>query len=163
MLNYVSVQLPQNAVLLINLPPGYEYYHEIELHLGVLYHRPDIVIQRFPFNSAESEQETPLPFTIISPQINNPPALSVRLGVNEGLSAQGNKAIRQFLGPNAAPGYKVDAGYRLFTIDILRIVCPFFKTRGYCAASSAVIDRTWLSYGWNIYTVMSHPQSSDAQ
>jgi hypothetical protein len=163
MLNYVADKLPQNGTLLVNLPQGYEYYHEIELHLDKLYHRSDILVQRFPFISDEAEQKTPVPFTIISPQIKNPPSLSVRLGVNEGITAQGSKAVRQLLGPDASPGYIVGRRYQLFTIDFLRIVCPLFRNRGYCAASNAVIDRTWLSYGWDIYTVTSHPQRSGAQ
>jgi hypothetical protein len=72
-------------------------------------------------------------------------------------------AIRQLLGPDAAPETKIERSYRLFTIDFLRIGCPFFKTRGYCAATTAILDRSWLSYGWSIYTVTSHPLAWGAQ
>jgi hypothetical protein len=83
--------------------------------------------------------------------------------VNEEISGLASKAVKQLLGSNASPGYTVERRYRMLNIDFLRIVCPFFKSRGYCAASSVVIDRSWLSYGWSIYTVTNHPQSSGAQ
>jgi hypothetical protein len=163
MLEYITQNLPQNASLLINLPQGYEYYNEIDLQLGTLYHRPDILVQRFPFQSVENEQKMSLPYTIISPQIKNPPQLSVRLGVNEGISSMGNKVVVQWLGPKVAPELKIERRYRLFTIDFLHLACPLLKSVGYCAASNTLIDQNWLSYGWTIYTVTNHPQNAGAQ
>lgn len=163
MLQDLAQSLPQNARLLVNLPPGNEYYHEIEMHLATLYHRPDITLQRFPFDSQASEAQTPLPYTILSPQVSNPPRLSVRLGVDAAISAQGNKRLKQFFGKDPAPQMTVERRYRNFTVDFLRIACPFFRNRGYCAASSGLLDRSWMTYRWNIFTVTQHPQSTSAQ
>jgi hypothetical protein len=160
MVQMLAQKLPQNARLVVNLPAGNEYYHEIELHLAVLYHRSDITLQRFPFDPPASESQTPLPYTILSPQVNNPPRLSVRLGVDSAMSAEGSKALKQFFGGDPPAEITVERRYQNFTIDFLRIACPFFKHRGYCASSSAVIDRTWLAYRWNIFTVLQHPQSA---
>lgn len=155
MLAFIASNAPQGGQVFVNLPANNEYVYEIELHLAHLRGRPDLSVSSFRFQQAEPGVNGSLSYLLVSPEIENQPLLSVRLGVYEEGTRNWNQSIRSYFGKNATPVYTTERGFQMSNIDFLRLFCPFFGERNYCSASSLILDRRELVYRWNVYQASS--------
>jgi hypothetical protein len=161
MIDKVVAIAPQNSLVLVNLNDDNEYIEEIRLHLTELYHRSDLTIDNFRFQSAIAGEADMLSYIILTPSIENKMRLSVRIGVPQEKSPQWNNALRGFLGGEETPAWSAEGHFRLFHIDFLQLLCPLIQSRTYCAINSPLIDRRLFSYGWEIYQVSSDVDDLD--
>lgn len=148
MLRSVSQQVPAQGLLIVNIQDPNEYYDEIKIHLSTLHDRPDIQVDYFRYQSSLLEGEPE--YYVLMPEIVNQIPLSVRLGVREPSVAQWNRSMEEFLGGRAVDVHSTDRSFRLFNIDLPRLLCPLFSSISYCSARTPTIDRRVFLYGWRL-------------
>ena len=153
MLEVVAMQSPAGGKVYVNLPANNEYVYEIELHLSRLHQRPDLEVSSFRFQRAEPGDAKNLSYLVVSPEIENQPLLSVRLGLYEEGARHWNSSLKSFLGKNTEPVFVAERSFRLSSVDFLRVFCPLFGHRNYCKEPYLVNDRRMLVYRWNVYQV----------
>ncbi len=146
--DFLAKNTPVNGQVLVNLYPRSEYIPEIKFHLVKLYQRSDINVSLFvPDKLVKASQSI-----IVSPDIDNQPLLTVRLGFPELDSDHRNKSLQGYLGAAGTPVLIIERKFWMFNVDLPQLFCPFFKSHQYCSQGTNVIDHRELIYRWLIYS-----------
>jgi hypothetical protein len=150
MVAFVGDAAPAEGQVFVNLPAESEYIDEIHLHIREIHNRPDIMVAHLPQASEAVRQGG---YLLLTPEMENKPTLSVRMGVNDELTRRANNALESVLDPTSQPVFEVEAGFRLINIDFPRLLCPFFGNLNYCATPRPIIDTRPFLYRWKVYAI----------
>jgi hypothetical protein len=162
-LAYLAANLPQGAVVRVNIQQESEYLAEITGHLTLILGRPDLSVERLDLARARVSSDDPS--VIAVPFITNQVLLSPRLGIYERYQAEDNRRLEAALG-SASPLHSVEGQVRVLGVDPARLACPLLRgdalSEGvmgsvvrYCQNAPA-IDTRLVGYGWRFYAL---PQS----
>ena len=155
MVAYLASHVPPGGEVQVNLLEASEYIPEIGLHLAVLYGRPDIAVIAFNQQAPGAAVKNENAGLLVSPGIEHMPLLSVRLGVYELTNIELNQQLKAYLGDQSTPVATFETSIGQFNLDWLRLACPLFKKRTFCAISSPVLETRPLHYWWEVYPVRS--------
>jgi hypothetical protein len=144
---YLAKNTPSGGQVLVNLNANSEYIPEMGFHFDKLYNRPDINLAQFTVEKLVTSQ----PSLIVSPDVKNQPLLTVRMGFYEEGSAERNQLLINSLARAGIPVHIVERKFKMFNIDLPRLLCPFVQVHRYCSVSAPVVNQRELSYRWFVY------------
>jgi hypothetical protein len=143
---------PQDSTVLVNIQVANEYVDEIAMQLAVYFGRSDLVVEAF----RSPELALSGTYYILAPQVNHQPLLTDRMGVVEATQNDWNASLQAYI--ESHPGWQVTATvgkqFRLFIVDLPRLLCPLIKTRSFCATPSPLVDLGPFTYGWTVYSLV---------
>ncbi len=145
--DFLALNTPANGQVLVNLYPRSEYIPEMKMHFARLYQRPDVNVSLY---TSEKLAKTVQTF-VVSPDIDNQPLLTVRLGFSELDSDHRNDSLQKSLGGAGNPVLTFERSFRMLNIDLPQVFCPFFKSHQYCSQETNIVDHRILTYRWFIY------------
>lgn len=152
MLNDLAKLSPASIVYL-NIQSANEYTDQIAMQLAKRYNRSDIVVQLF--NSAMGIPKSCQISTcfIVTPQVDNQPLMTVRMGVFEPTQDGWNEDLQKYL--KNLSGWEKDLvlidSFQMLSVDFPRLFCGLIETRAFCATSSSFLDTRQFQYGWTVY------------
>ena len=142
---------PPDSTVLVNIQVANEYVDQIAMQLPVYFGRSDLVVKAFH----SPDLVLTGTYYILAPQVSHQPLLTDRMGVVEATQNDWNASLQAYMGSH--PGWQVTATagkqFRLFIVDLPRLLCPLIKTRSFCATPSPLVDRRQFTYGWTIYSL----------
>ncbi len=154
MIEFLVSEAPANGIVYYNFPYGIEYGVELGRHIRDIYHRPDIEVDAFRFQTASGGSRTELEYFVPSPEIRNRIRLSVRIGVGEAFNDRRN-ALLDFANGHEENVYSSRDSFRVFHLDVFMMACPLFPEELYCNAGTPLMDRGIFTYGWDIDKIVS--------
>jgi hypothetical protein len=98
MIDKVAAIAPQNSLVLVNLNDDNEYIDEIRLHLTELYHRSDLTVDSFHFQSAIAGEADMLSYIVLMSSVENKMLLSVRIRYSSGEIARMEQCLARLHG-----------------------------------------------------------------
>lgn len=138
-------KLPKSSNIALNIQAPNEYTTELDLLIRQVRGRSDL--QLTTFNPALP----PTQGVILTPDIQNQPLLTVRMGVFEPSLYTWNQSLQSYLGKTVQPQTKIERRFQLFVIDLPRVFCPLISKRSFCAVSRPLVDTRTFVYGWALY------------
>jgi hypothetical protein len=155
-LTYLAGAVPGDGALIVNIQDPNEYYDEIGLYLSGLLGRPDIDLDFYRPGLADT-YATGAGVFILSPQVENQPALTVRMGVVEETVNLWNAVLAQQLSGQFIVTQTIIRRVPMAAIELPRALCPLLGSRGYCTRSAPLVDTRVFSYGWSVFSVGDAP------
>ena len=150
MMDYLAAGLPPAGTLIVNIQQPNEYVEEIESQLRGLHGLGEVSVEVFdPQRGLPSD--TSVEILIATPAVSNQPLLAVRMGVVQGTQREWNETLQGAITGRAEPAFEVERSFRLWTVDLPRLLCPLLRDRGYCREARPLIDDRVFSYGWDVY------------
>jgi len=164
LLDFLAQELEPSQQLIVNIPAESEYIEQIGIQLYEL-HGLDVEVIAYESGLPQGINENDNSL-IISPTIENQVLLSARLGIYELVQVELNKILTMNLGNEWKPVHIIEEGYRIFTIDLPRIVCPVVEKINYSDVSTTskaissmgrycsaapLVDRQSFTYGWVVF------------
>jgi hypothetical protein len=150
MMKYLAQEVPQNGSVFVNLPADNEYIKEIQLHFSYIYSRPDILVNRFYYQSPAPSMEQNGSF-IITPKVQNRPTYSVRYAFNEDDSTAWSYSMEKYTANGVAEPVNFSGEFLEIEPHIFRLICPILKNLGSCNTNSQILEIRKFSYQWNVY------------
>jgi len=154
MVEFLVSEIPESGIVYYNFPYGIEYGVELGRHVQDIYHRPDIEVDAFRFQTASSGSLAELEYYVPSPYIENRIRLSVRIGVGEAFN-QNRSALLDFANNSEETVYSSRDSFRVFHLDVFMMACPLFPDELYCDDGTPLLDRGIFTYGWDIDKIVS--------
>ncbi len=149
---FVSNELPQNAILFINIQQPSEYLGTISRSINEIYGRSDIQIRQLDPENLGLEDTDAYQFYIASPVFINQFYRSVRLGFSADGANKWNDSISTYLNGRQKLVFESLGKFQLFLVEI-RLGCFVRRVPGYCDISTIPLDRRELTYGWKVYRI----------
>lgn len=147
LLEFLSEEAGDDRRVIINIQQENEYVYELRTHLqdvvGLLGTQVGVFDPGggLPPGSA----------LIAAPYVHNQPLLAVRMGVIEPAQEAWNQSLQEVLGQGAETAFETEENFRLFIVDLPRLLCSVLPERGYCRAERPLIDTREFQYGWRVY------------
>jgi len=154
MIAYLSAAMPEDSVVLINLPVDGEYGTRFPGIVETFGDRTDLAVGLLAAEDPESPARDGRGVALVLPVFKNEFYPSVRVGFYGHQTAAPNEAARE-LADGAPPVHRAVRTFRLFNVDAARLFCPVAPQIGYCAVPNTPFDRRLLEYGWEIYVIPS--------
>ena len=153
MLDYLAEAAPAGSTVLVNIQYQNEYIRETRLHLHYIYNRPDLTVDLFKYQVGSAESSpNPEAIYIVSPEIENQPLMTVRMGVVEPTQNHWNQMLQEFFQPGRPTVFENKQNFQMFSVDFSRFFCPFIKS-DFCENPAPLFDSRIFSYGWKIYFI----------
>jgi len=150
MMDYVAAGLPPAGTLIVNIQQRNEYVDEIESQLRGLPGLMEVSVEVFDPQRGLSS-DAPVETLIAIPTVTNQPLLAVRMGVVQGTQREWNETLQGAITGRAEPTFEVERSFRLWIVDLPRLLCPLLRDRGYCREARPLFDDRVFSYGWDVY------------
>jgi hypothetical protein len=154
MMNYLVKNTPPNSTVYVNIQDPNEYFDEIQYQMGLADVRPDL--QVLPFQPDINLNVKGRALFILSPDVENQPLLTVRMGVIEATQKMWNISLHDILpsSPGSQVVFETIKSFRLSDVNYPRLFCSLIKTRSFCALPVPVVDLRVFSYGWQVTRVV---------
>ncbi len=152
LISFVSDELPQNAILFVNIQQPSEYLGTISRFINEIYGRTDIQISQLDPDHLGLEDINADHYYIATPIFINQFYRSVRLGLSEDGSRQWNESITPLLNGKEELIFETLGNFRLFLVEI-RLGCLLRDVPGYCDIPTIPLDRRDLTYGWRVFRI----------
>jgi hypothetical protein len=155
MMTYLTQSASPNSTILVNFQDFTEYVSEMQTQLESVYNRPDLTVAMF--NPAEPLPESAGDIYLVTAKVQNQPLLTVRMGVMEKSQELWNDTLNGFMQSNSNwhSTYETIRAIRLSDVNYPRLLCPFVKTRAFCATPAPTVDIRPFTYGWVIYELVN--------
>jgi hypothetical protein len=160
MLAYLAETLPVNGMVFVNLPADNEYVKEIELHLKYIYHRPDVNVSRFNFQTTDMNGILPEAY-IISPVVTNRPVYSTRHAFNQDDSTAWTYSIERYMADDVGEPVILSSSFVQLVPHFFRFACPLFPNYQSCVTDPRILEMTPLTYQWSIYRYVRSSKDAD--
>jgi hypothetical protein len=153
MMAYLVQNTEPGSAVMVNIQDPNEYFYEMQMQLRDIYGRPDLTIEVFSSDTALAEDASNM--YIASPYVVNQPLLTVRMGVIEETQQMWTDSLGEFMREHHGwqVSFETANTFRLTDINYPRILCPFVKTRAFCAMPTPLVDTREFDYGWTVYKI----------
>jgi hypothetical protein len=151
MLGHLAGELPQDALLLVNIQDPNEYFDEIRIYLNEILGRPDVTVQAVQAGQSLDLHPAEAATYLLAPAVQNQMLMTVRMGVIETTVQSWNAALPENLTPQDPSVFQVREKFWNFSIDFPRLFCGLIQSRGFCATPQPLLDRRLFQYGWDLY------------
>ncbi len=152
---YLDENTTDRDLILANFPANDTFFSHALALMQTVGGRPNIQVQPFRFQSADPGTAS-ISYDLVTAQSMNKPLFAVR---SQGDNSKSNNALAGILGPSRQPVYDDRQGFRLLSINLINLVCPFVRSGYlqdlYCRYRLPVIDTRPYSYGWRVYRISS--------
>lgn len=149
---FVSDELPEEAILLLNIQEPSEYHVTITRFINVHNNRADIQINQLEVDHPQIEDTDDGYYYIATPVFNNQFYRSVRLGFSADGTKKWNELIAPLLDGKEEIVFETFGSFRLFLVEI-RLGCFVRDVPAYCDIPTIPLDRRELTYGWKVYRI----------
>jgi len=143
-------KVPSGSLIVINIQEPNEYVAQLELLLRHIEGRDDLTLDHFHFQDLDGLSNTRDVYVVL-PSIEGQFYQSVRLGVQEHTSRRWNESLQEALEGRLAKVHEIRYGFRMLTIDALRLFCPVTPSLAYCGVPNTPVDSRLFVASWRVY------------